>query len=382
MSIKALVAFGTRPEAIKMAPLVAALDKSNQICTKVAVTAQHREMLDQVLNLFGIIPDYDLNIMSHGQSLADITGRVVSGIQDIIVEERPDVVFVHGDTTTTFAAALASFYTKTPIGHVEAGLRTREKYSPFPEEMNRKLTGALTDFHFAPTSSARDNLLAEGVSPADIFITGNTVIDALLSTVRADYQFSDPAIRDIDMENKKLILVTAHRRENWGEPMENIFSALRDIAAAFEDAEIIFPVHKNPMLQELAASILGGTERIKLVQPMDYEPFINLMAKSHIVLTDSGGLQEEAPALGKPVLVMRSVTERPEAVEAGTVRLVGSDKECIFAETARLLENSSAYAKMSHAANPYGDGMASERIVGWVLNRYNLSSDMPSEFNV
>lgn len=384
MKLKSLVVFGTRPEAIKMAPLVAALQDTKEICTKVAVTAQHREMLDQVLSLFGIVPDYDLNIMSHGQTLADITGRVVSGMQDIINEEKPDVVFVHGDTTTTFAAALAAFYCQTPVGHVEAGLRTYNKYSPFPEEMNRRLTGAITDFHFAPTASSRQNLLAEGVPEKDIFVTGNTVIDALMSTVRSDYQFTDPVLKTLlkapDFQHKKLILVTAHRRENWGKPMENIFYALKDISAAFEDVEIIFPVHKNPRIQDLALRILGGCPGITLAEPLDYEPFINLIAKSHIVLTDSGGLQEEAPALSKPVLVMRQVTERPEAVSAGTVKLVGADRQQIFQETARLLSEPEAYLQMAKAANPYGDGRASERIVGWMLNRFNLHSKVPLEF--
>ena len=367
-----------------MAPLVAALQGKEEICTRVAVTAQHREMLDQVLNLFDIVPDYDLNIMSHGQTLADITGRVISGMQDIINEEKPDAVFVHGDTTTTFAAALAAFYCKIPVGHVEAGLRTRDKYSPFPEEMNRRLTGAIADFHFAPTASARQNLLAEGVPEGDIFVTGNTVIDALLSTVRRDYKFTDSVLKALleaaEFGHKKLILVTAHRRENWGRPMENIFLALKDIAAAFEDVEIIFPVHKNPKIRELASRILGGCRGVTLVEPLDYEPFINLIARSHMVLTDSGGLQEEAPALSKPVLVMREVTERPEAVSAGTVKLVGADRQQIFQETAKLLSDPKAYLQMAKAANPYGDGKASERIVGWMLNRFNFQREVPLEF--
>jgi len=375
------VVFGTRPEAIKMAPLVAALENCEAVCPRVAVTAQHREMLDQVLDLFGIIPEHDLNIMSHGQTLADITGRVVSGMQDIIKEEKPDVVFVHGDTTTTFAAALAAFYCQVPVGHVEAGLRTGDKYSPFPEEMNRRLTGAIADFHFAPTTSAKENLLAEGVDEGNIFVTGNTVIDALVKTVRPDYDFSDRELNELVSMEKKLILVTAHRRENWGKPMEDIFYALRDISEAFEDIEIVFPVHKNPKIQSLAFDILGRCKGVNLIQPLDYEPFINLIARSHLVLTDSGGLQEEAPALSKPVLVMREVTERPEAVSAGTVKLVGADRRRIFHETARLLTDAQAYAKMAKAANPYGDGKASERIVGWVLHRFKLSPDIPLEFS-
>jgi len=363
-----------------MAPLVAALRESKQVITKVAVTAQHREMLDQVLQLFGIVPDHDLNIMRHGQTLADITGRVLSGMQAIIQEEKPDVVLVHGDTTTTFAAALAAFYSKVPVGHVEAGLRTGDKYSPFPEEINRRLTGVLTDFHFAPTSTAKDNLLAEGVAGRNIFVTGNTVIDALLNTVREDYRFTDPDLSGVDLTSQRIILVTAHRRENWGEPMKEVFLSFRDIVETFRDVRIIFPVHKNPALQELSKQILGGHPRIDLVQPMDYEPFVNLMAHSHLVLTDSGGLQEEAPALGKPVLVMRAVTERPEAVAAGTVKLVGTDRQRIFDEAARLLSDSDAYDKMAKAANPYGDGQASRRIVGWLLNRFNLSDHLPAEF--
>ncbi len=380
MTLKTLVVFGTRPEAIKMAPLVAALKNSTQIDTRVAVTAQHREMLDQVLDLFGILPDYDLNIMSHGQTLADITGKVVSGMQEIIQTEKPDLVFVHGDTTTTFAAALASFYCKTAVGHVEAGLRTGDNYSPFPEEMNRKLTGVIAEYHFAPTASAKNNLLGEGIRAENIFVTGNTVIDALQSTVLPGYQFKDPVLSKLDFETKKIILVTAHRRENWGQPMENIFWALRDIIAMDENVEIVFPVHKNPKLQQLARDILGTCERINLIQPLDYEPFINLIARSHIVLTDSGGLQEEAPALSKPVLVLREVTERPEAVDAGTVKLLGADRQRIVTETGKLLADTVAYGKMARAMNPYGDGLASRRIVGWVLNRFGLSPDIPEEF--
>lgn len=364
-----------------MAPLVGALQGNPLINARVAVTAQHREMLDQVLDLFGILPDYDLNIMSHGQSLSDITGKVVSGMQEIIEEEKPDIVFVHGDTTTTLAAALASFYCKTSVGHVEAGLRTWEKYSPFPEEMNRKLTGAISDCHLAPTASAKKNLLREGVRAEDIFVTGNTVIDALKSTVSPTYHFSNPILKNLDFKTKKTILVTAHRRENWGKPMEDIFWALRDITELDENVEIVFPVHKNPNLQRLAGSILGDCEGIHLIQPLDYEPFINLIARSHIVLTDSGGLQEEAPALSKPVLVLREVTERPEAVEAGTVKLVGANRKRIVEETANLLADARAYEKMARAVNPYGDGEASRRIVGWVLNRFKLSDDIPEEFH-
>ncbi|NLO89375.1 MAG: UDP-N-acetylglucosamine 2-epimerase (non-hydrolyzing), partial [Clostridia bacterium] len=315
--IKVLIVFGTRPEAIKMAPLVKELQKSSHILPVVAVTAQHREMLDQVLDLFEIEPQYDLNIMRHGQTLSEITGKVLEGIGEIIAGEKPNLVLVHGDTTTTFASALAAFYAKTPVGHVEAGLRTRDKYAPFPEEMNRRLTGALADFHFAPTETARKNLLKEGVDEKGIFVTGNTVIDALLAAVNPKYKFEGP-LSLLPFENRRIILVTAHRRENWGEPMEEIFSALAQIVDRFGDAEIVFPIHKNPAIRAQADKILGRRKRIHLIEPLGYEPFVNLMARCHMVLTDSGGLQEEAPALGKPVLVLREITERPEALEAGT----------------------------------------------------------------
>jgi len=379
--IKVLTVFGTRPEAIKMAPLVKELQGSPRIITRVAVTAQHREMLDQVLELFGIEPHYDLDIMRHGQTLAEITGRVLSGIQGVISAEKADAVLVHGDTTTTFAAALAAFYEKTPVGHVEAGLRTGNKYAPFPEEMNRRLAAALADFHFAPTGAAKRNLLREGIAAENIFVTGNTVIDALLQTVNEGYVFTDPVLKGLDFRRRKVILVTAHRRENWGEPMQEIFTALGKLAAMFEDVEIVFPVHKNPSLQGLARNILGGRERVHLVQPLDYEPFVNLMARCYLVLTDSGGLQEEAPALGKPVLVMRETTERPEAVAAGTVRLVGSERERIIREVEKLLQDENEYRSMANSVNPYGDGRASGRIREWLEYRFGLNDKIPAEFS-
>ncbi|KUK11109.1 MAG: UDP-N-acetylglucosamine 2-epimerase [Clostridia bacterium 41_269] len=378
--IKILVVFGTRPEAIKMAPLVKELQKSPNMLPIVAVTAQHREMLDQVLDLFEIKPHYDLNIMRHGQTLSEITGRVLEGIENIIVKERPDLVLVHGDTTTTFASALAAFYEKTPVGHVEAGLRTRDKYAPFPEEMNRRLTGALADFHFAPTEAARENLLKEGVSRDSIFVTGNTVIDALFASVNPEYRF-EGLLGRLDFKNRRIILVTAHRRENWGKPMEEIFSALAELVDMFSDVEVVFPVHKNPAIQALAKKLLGGRERVHLIEPLEYAPFVNLMARCYLVLTDSGGLQEEAPALGKPVLVLREITERPEAVEAGTVRLVGFSRSRIVRETRRLLLDEKEYQAMANAVNPYGDGKASYRIRKWLEYSYGLSSEIPAEFS-
>ncbi len=362
--LKILVVFGTRPEAIKMAPLVKELEtRREEIDCKVAVTAQHREMLDQVLALFNITPAYDLDIMRKGQNLFDITCRALSGLQKILQVEAPDLVLVHGDTTTTFVAALASFYLRIPVGHVEAGLRTRDKYSPFPEEINRHLTGVLADVNFAPTATARQNLLEEGVPDGNIFVTGNTVIDALLSTVRVNYRFNDPVLENIDFSSGRIILVTTHRRENLGEPMRGIYRALREIVDSYHDVEVVFPVHKNPAVRCVADEELGGLNRVRLIEPMDYEPFVNLIGRSYLVLSDSGGLQEEAPSLGKPVLVLRNTTERPEAVEAGTARLIGTSRETVGFETRRLLDDREFYTKMANAVNPYGDGLASKRIV-------------------
>lgn len=358
---KVMVVFGTRPEAIKMAPVVKELKKVEDIETRVVVTAQHREMLDQVLELFHIVPDYDMNLMKHRQDLYSITTGVLNGMKDILIKEKPDLVLVHGDTSTTFAAALAAFYQMIPVGHVEAGLRTRNKYSPFPEEMNRALTGRLAELHFAPTDLARDNLLAESVPSFKIWVTGNTVIDALLDTVRPDYEFP-PGLEAIDF-NHRILLVTAHRRENWGNRMRDIFSALIELVEEFPDVEVAFPVHKNPIVHDLAQEMLGGRERFHLLEPLDYEPFAHLMSRSYMVLTDSGGLQEEAPSLGKPVLVLRDTTERPEAVDAGTVKLVGTVQEKIYNEARRLLINQDEYQRMAQAVNPYGDGKAARRIV-------------------
>ena len=366
--------FGTRPEAIKMAPVVLELDKYPEVESVVAVTAQHREMLDQVLNLFDIRPDFDLNIMSEGQTLFDITSRALLGLDKVLTEAKPDVVLVHGDTTTTFAGALAAFYHQIEVGHVEAGLRTQNKFSPYPEEMNRRLTGALTDLHFAPTPTAKANLLREGVDADKIFVTGNTVIDALFKTVRADFQFPD-----LDL-SKRIILVTTHRRENWGEPLRQVYKALRQLVEEFSDVEVIFPVHKNPKVRAVVNEELGGLERVCLIDPLDYEPFANLINRATLILTDSGGVQEEAPALGKPVLVLRDTTERPEALEAGTVKLIGTNREKVYGAAKILLTDAAAYKQMAEARSPYGDGHAAERIVKALLWRHKILNERPQEF--
>jgi len=358
---KVLVVFGTRPEAIKMAPVIRELQEVKDIETVVAVTAQHREMLDQVLNLFAIKADYDLNLMKEQQDLFSITTGVLNGLKGILEKEKPHLVLVHGDTTTTFAAALAAFYQRIPVGHVEAGLRTRNKYSPYPEEMNRTLAGRIAELHFAPTDTARDNLLAESTANFKIWVTGNTVIDALLETVQLDYEFG-PELQGIDF-NKRLILVTTHRRENWGSSMRNIYQALINIVQEFPDVEVVFPVHRNPVVRDIAEEMLKGRERFHLIDPLDYEPFANLMNRCYLVMTDSGGMQEEAPSLGKPVLVLRDTTERPEAVQAGTVKLVGTNQQRIYDAARLLLTDKNEYDKMARAINPYGDGYAARRIV-------------------
>ncbi len=361
--IKVMSVFGTRPEAIKMAPVVKALEADEAIDSIVCVTAQHREMLDQVLDLFQIKPDYDLDIMQHGQTLSDITCRILKGLETIIRDVKPDMILVHGDTTTTFATSLAAFYQQVKVGHVEAGLRSFDMYSPFPEELNRSLTGRMSDLHFSPTQSNVKNLIREGYDEKYIYQVGNTVIDALLQVINPSYQFEDSRLNEIDYTNRKVILMTAHRRENLGEPMRQIFSAVRKVIEDYPETELIFPMHKNPKVRDLAHEYLSGTNRIHLIEPLEYEPFANLMAKASLILTDSGGIQEEAPALGKPVLVLRRETERPEAVEAGTVRLAGVDEKTIYDLTAELISDSGAYDKMANAVNPYGDGKTSKRIV-------------------
>lgn len=361
--MKVLTVFGTRPEAIKMAPLVKRLNLEPGIESVLCVTAQHREMLDQVLDLFQLKPDYDLNIMQPNQTISAITANVLTGIEEVFIKERPDIVLVHGDTTTTFAASLAAFYNKVKIGHVEAGLRTHDKYSPYPEEMNRVLTSHLADFHFAPTENNRLNLLREGVADDTIFVTGNTVIDALLEVADKPYSFENETLKGIDFVNKRVITVTCHRRENLGEYMVHIFSAIKDLALEFSDIEIIYPVHMNPKVRSTANEILKGIDRVHLIEPLQYQPFVNLMAKSYLIITDSGGMQEEAPALGKPVLVVRKETERPEAVSAGTVKLAGVQQETIYGMAHELLTDASAHRRMANAINPYGDGHAAERII-------------------
>ncbi len=358
---KVMTVFGTRPEAIKMAPVIKELKKVKDIETVVAVTAQHREMLDQVLQLFDITPDYDLNLMEEKQDLYSITTGVLNGMKGILAKEQPELVLVHGDTTTTFAAALAAFYQRIPVGHVEAGLRTRNKYSPYPEEMNRTLAGRLAELHFAPTDTARENLLNEGTGSFKIWVTGNTVIDALLDTIRPDYEFGSE-LEEIDL-SKRLLLVTTHRRENWGRPMREVYQALIDLVDEFPDVAVVFPVHRNPVVRDVAREMLEGRERFYLIEPLDYEPFAHLMNCSYMVLTDSGGMQEEAPSLGKPVLVLRDTTERPEALQAGTVKLVGTVREKIYNEARLLLSSRGEYEKMARAINPYGDGQAAIRIV-------------------
>ena len=363
---RVMVVFGTRPEAIKMAPVVKALQATPGVETLVVVTAQHRQMLDQVLALFDITPDEDLDVMAPGQTLPDLFGRILSGMSEVLARRKPDLVLVHGDTSTTFATALAAFYARIAIGHVEAGLRTGNLQAPWPEEANRRLTAPLADLHFAPTAPARDNLLAEGIPPGRIHVTGNTVIDALVSVVsRIDGDAALASSLDARFDfldaGKRLVLVTGHRRENFGEGFEQICLALRDLAAR-GDVQLVYPVHLNPQVQEPVKRILAGVGNVVLVPPLDYLPFVRLMSRAHLILTDSGGIQEEAPSLGKPVLVMRDTTERPEAVAAGTVRLVGSTRARIVAEVSRLLDDPQAYAAMARAHNPYGDGHAAARI--------------------
>jgi UDP-N-acetylglucosamine 2-epimerase (non-hydrolysing) len=378
--IKVLSVFGTRPEAIKMAPLVGALKNvPDEITSVVAVTAQHREMLDQVLSFFNIHPDYDLNIMQRSQSLTEITVRVLEGLERILAQEKFDFIFVHGDTTTTFAAALAAFYRQIPIGHVEAGLRSGEKYSPFPEEVNRRLAGVLTDLHFAPTKLAKENLLREGVKEEQIFVTGNTVIDALFATVKRTPPNGE-LWEEIDRWHERILLVEAHRRENIGEPMQNICEAIGEVAQRCKDVRVVFPVHKNPKVRETVEAVLGGKERIHLLEPQEYPHFAKLMEKSYLILTDSGGIQEEAPSLGKPVLVLREVTEREEAVEAGTVKLVGRNRERIVENAMELLNDERKYRRMSQAKNPYGDGTAALRIVDGLLYYFGKKKERPEDY--
>ncbi|WHS05391.1 UDP-N-acetylglucosamine 2-epimerase (non-hydrolyzing) [Ligilactobacillus salivarius] len=376
--IKVMTVFGTRPEAIKMAPLVLELQKQSQRFEAITtVSAQHREMLDQVLDIFHIKPDYDLNIMHARQTLTDITSNVLINLDKILKEAKPDIVLVHGDTTTTFAASVAAFYNQIPIGHVEAGLRTWEKYSPYPEEMNRQMTDAMTDLYFAPTNQSKANLLKENHKEDNIYITGNTAIDALKQTVDKEYHHD---ILDKVSPDNKLILLTMHRRENQGEPMRRVFKVIREVVESREDVEVIYPVHLSPAVQEAAKEILGNTERIHLISPLDVVDFHNLAARSYFIMTDSGGVQEEAPSLGKPVLVLRDTTERPEGVEAGTLKLVGTESEKVKKEMEELLDNAAEYQRMAQAKNPYGDGKASERILDVIAYYFGVADKKPSEF--
>lgn len=365
--IKVMTIFGTRPEAIKMAPLVKELKEREEIDCTVCVTAQHRQMLDQVLDAFNIVPEYDLNIMSEGQTLSDITSRVLKGLEKVIKEVKPDIILVHGDTTTTFAGALAAFYNQVDIGHVEAGLRTWNKYSPYPEEINRQMVGVMADMHFAPTENSKKSLLNESKSLENIYVTGNTAIDALATTVKENYEH--PIFDWIG--NDRMILLTAHRRENLGEPMRHMFKAIKRVVDEHNDVKVVYPVHLNPKVKEVADEVLGNDERIKLIKPLEVIDFHNFINKSYIILTDSGGIQEEAPSLGKPVLVLRDTTERPEGIEAGTLKLAGTDEETIYKLTTELLDNKETYEKMSKASNPYGDGKASKRIVDEIIKKYS-----------
>ena len=371
--IKVMSVFGTRPEAIKMAPLVKALEKDERFESIVCVTAQHREMLDSVLEIFDIKPQYDLDIMDHGQTIIDISNKVLKGVDEVIKKCEPHIVLVHGDTSTTLNGALAAFYNKVNIGHVEAGLRSYDIYSPFPEEANRKLTGVIANLHFAPTKTNEKNLLSEGVNYEKIYVTGNTVIDALLSVINENHVFEDNILNNIDFDNKKVILLTTHRRENWGKPMENIFEAIIDIIKSNKDSEVIFPMHKNPAIRKLAYKYFENhLDKVHLIEPLEYVDFTNLMSKVYLIMTDSGGIQEEAPALGKPVMVLRTETERPEAVEAGTVKLVGINKENIVNIANELINNEESYNVMAKATNPYGDGMACGRILEIIEKNFSF----------
>ncbi len=378
--IKVMSVFGTRPEAIKMAPLVLELDSRPEFESIVCVTAQHRQMLDGVLDCFSISPDYDLDIMQSGQTLSDITSRVLNGLGGVLREAKPDLVLVHGDTTTTFASALGAFYEKIPVGHVEAGLRTFDRYSPFPEEMNRCMVARLATYHFAPTAQNAKNLKNENVRE-NIFVTGNTVIDAMKYTI-GDGTFTTPALQSLDFANRRVIAMTCHRRENYGEPMENIFRAVRRMAEAHPEITVVYPVHLSPYVRDTAKRILGGVENILLIDPLDAMEMHRLMAKSFFIMTDSGGLQEEAPALGKPVLVLRRETERPEAVEAGTVELAGVDEDHIFARAEALLTDDALYERMARAVNPYGDGTACKRIAECILYGFGRTKKRPGDFHV
>lgn len=372
--------FGTRPEAIKMAPLVKELEKTKGIESIVCVTAQHREMLDQVLETFELTPKYDLDIMKAGQTLTGITTRALEGLEKVLEKEKPDLILTHGDTSTTFVGSLAAFYSKIKIGHVEAGLRTYDKYQPFPEEMNRQLTSRLADLHFAPTPLAKEQLLKENISVEDIFITGNTVIDALKTTVEEEYTFVDDSLNQLDFEKKKVITMTAHRRENLGQPLENICRAVARIVEEFDDVEVVYTMHKNPAVRKVANEILGKYDSVHLIEPLEMKDMHNLMKRCYLVLTDSGGLQEEVPSLGKPVIVLRNVTERPEGVDAGTLRMAGTEEDKVYDITKELLSSPEEYTQMAQAKNPFGDGEASARIVAAIQYHFGQITDRPEDY--
>lgn len=378
--IKVMTVFGTRPEAIKMAPLAIELEKNPNIESIVCVTAQHRQMLDQVLEIFNIKPDYDLDIMKERQTLVEITARVLEGLDKVLKEAKPDIVLVHGDTSTSFVGALAAFYNQIKVGHVEAGLRTYDIYSPFPEEMNRCLTGRIAEMNFSPTINNKNNLLKENVKEDTIFITGNTVIDAMKTTVKDNFVFKTEELNKIDYKAKRVITMTAHRRENLGKPLENICNAVKRLVKKYDDIEVVYPVHLNPAVRETVNGILGGMDRVHLIEPVNVDELHNLMARSYLVMTDSGGIQEEAPYLAKPVLVMRKETERPEAVDAGTVKIAGVDEEVIFNLACDLIDNKDSYDKMAKAINPYGDGNASERIVDAILYEFGIKNERPADY--
>ncbi|EMF0037254.1 non-hydrolyzing UDP-N-acetylglucosamine 2-epimerase [Enterococcus hirae] len=376
MKIKIMTIFGTRPEAIKMAPLIKAIENDERFESIVTVTAQHRQMLDQVMDIFDLKADYDLNIMKDGQTLTDITSRVIKELDSVLVEAKPDIILVHGDTTTTFAASIAGFYHQIKIGHVEAGLRTWNKYSPFPEEMNRQLTDTLADIYFSPTVMSKSNLLKEGRPEESIFITGNTVIDAMEYTIKQNY--SNELLDNL--AGKRIILVTMHRRENLGQPMTNVFKAINRLVEKFEDVHIVFPMHKNPKVRKNAEETLSDSEQVHLIEPLDVIDFQNFSNNSYMILSDSGGVQEEAPSLGVPVLVLRDTTERPEGIEAGTLKLVGTEEDKVFEEATLLLSDKEEYEKMSQASNPYGDGNASERILDAIAYNFGIQQEKPIDF--
>ncbi|EGP5555992.1 non-hydrolyzing UDP-N-acetylglucosamine 2-epimerase [Enterococcus faecium] len=376
MKIKIMTIFGTRPEAIKMAPLIKAIENDERFESIVTVTAQHRQMLDQVMDIFDLKADYDLNIMKDGQTLTDITSRVIKELDSVLIEAKPDIILVHGDTTTTFAASIAGFYHQIKIGHVEAGLRTWNKYSPFPEEMNRQLTDTLADIYFAPTVMSKSNLLKEGRPEESIFITGNTVIDAMEYTIKQNY--SNELLDNL--AGKRIILVTMHRRENLGQPMTNVFKAINRLVEKFEDVHIVFPMHKNPKVRKNAEETLSDSEQVHLIEPLDVIDFQNFSNNSYMILSDSGGVQEEAPSLGVPVLVLRDTTERPEGIEAGTLKLVGTEEDKVFEEATLLLSDKEEYEKMSQASNPYGDGNASERILDAIAYNFGIQQEKPIDF--